>query len=77
MQGGGQQRLGSNWGDGFVTDPKWIQDRNLSDPNGFFQSLQNRPFGGQVAFAPHMYGPSISNSSDVGAAQWEKYAVSW
>eukprot|EP00775_Hariotina_reticulata_P010875 gene10875-11029_t len=77
IQGGGQDRLGISWGDGYVTDPKWIQERQLADANGFFQALLQQPYARQVVLAPHLYGVSISESPDVGPKQWEKYALSW
>lgn len=77
MQGGGQDKLGSSWGDGFVTDAKLIRERNMSDANAFFTQLSGKPYKGQVVLAPHMYSGSISKSNDTGEAQWDKYAVSW
>jgi len=73
VQGGGQDRLGTSWGDGYVTDPKWIRERQLADANGFFEALLQQPYVHQVVLAPHLYGVSVSKSSDVGPKQWEKY----
>jgi len=77
LQGGGQDRLGTSWGDGFVTDPKWIQERQLADANSFFQALLQQPYAHQVVLTPHLYGESVSKTPDVGPKQWEKYAASW
>lgn len=48
MQGGGQQALGTNWGDGFATDPALLQGLGLSDPRPFFEALARKPYADQV-----------------------------
>ena len=78
MQGSGQEKAGSNWGDGFVTDKKLLEERKLSDPNAFFTALVSKPYKGQVVLSPHLYGPSLSNNTyNVGVPQWKNYAASW
>jgi hypothetical protein len=76
-QGGGQSALGTSWGDGFATDPAWIQQRGLSHPSQFFQTLATKPYSNQVVLAPHLYGVSVTRSPDVGKTEWEKFEVSW
>lgn len=48
MQGGGQQALGTNWGDGFATDPALLAGLGLSDPRPFFDALAQKPYANQV-----------------------------
>ena len=48
-QGGGQQALGTNWGDGFATDPALLQGLGLSDPRPFFDALERKPYAGQAS----------------------------
>jgi len=47
-QGGGQQALGTNWGDGFATDPALLAGLGLSDPRPFFDALAQKPYANQV-----------------------------
>ncbi|KAF8069516.1 MED7B [Scenedesmus sp. PABB004] len=77
VQGGGQAKLGTAWGDGFTTDPKWVAERGLADATPFFVNLTAKPYAGQVVLAPHLYGASVTQSPDTGDAQWQKYAASW
>jgi hypothetical protein len=64
--------------DGFATNATWIEARQLEDPGPFFTSLLARPSTrARVILGPHLYPPSITNSSDVGPTQWEKYATSF
>jgi hypothetical protein len=78
LQGGGQEKVGSNWGDGFVTDPAVLQERSLSDPNAFFSALVKKPYSNRVVLSPHLYGPSLSNNTyNVGEPQWKTYSQSW
>ena len=48
LQGGGQQALGTNWGDGFATDPAVVSSLGLSDPRPFFDALAMKPYADQV-----------------------------
>ncbi|KAK9811067.1 hypothetical protein WJX73_010697 [Symbiochloris irregularis] len=56
------QYTGINWGDGFATTGAYLQLTGLSDPRPFFDILYNKPYLNNVALAPHMYPPSITNS---------------
>lgn len=51
-QGGGQQALGTNWGDGFATDEALINGLGLSDPRPFFAALSSKPYRNQVHTPP-------------------------
>lgn len=46
--GTGQQALGLNWGNGFVTDQDVISSRGLADANPFFLDLMSRPYVGKA-----------------------------
>ena len=48
LQGGGQQALGTNWGDGFASDPALLQGLGLSDPRPFFAALERKPYASQA-----------------------------
>ena len=48
FQGGGQQALGANWGDGFAADPALVARLRLSDPRPFFDALATKPYADQV-----------------------------
>jgi hypothetical protein len=77
-QGSGQEKTGSNWGDGFVTDKAVLQEKNLSDPNAFFSALVAKPYKNRVVLSPHLYGPSLSNNTyNIGVPQWKTYSNSW
>ena len=39
-----------------------IRERNLSDPNWFFQTLLERPYLNNVIISPHYYPPTVSKS---------------
>jgi hypothetical protein len=78
QQGSGQERAGSNWGDGFVTDQGQLAARNLSDPNAFLTALMAKPYRNRVVLSPHLYGPSLSNNTyNIGDPQWKAYSASW
>ena len=48
LQGGGQQALGTNWADGFASDPALLQGLGLSDPRPFFDALERKPYASQA-----------------------------
>ncbi|KIZ07795.1 hypothetical protein MNEG_0153 [Monoraphidium neglectum] len=48
FEGTGQQALGLNWGNGFVTDQDVISSRGLADANPFFLDLMSRPYVGKA-----------------------------
>lgn len=78
LQGSGQEKAGSNWGDGFVTDKQRLEELKMADPNPFFTALADKPYKNKVVLSPHLYGPSLSNNTyHVGAPQWKNYASSW
>lgn len=60
-----------------MTDKAMLAERSLADPNRFFTALLNKPYKDKVVLSPHLYGPSLSGTKDIGAPQWEKYAASW
>jgi hypothetical protein len=62
---------------GFVTDKTLLAEHKLSDPNAFFSALVAKPYASRVVLSPHLYGPSLSGTKDIGPAQWQKYAASW
>eukprot|EP00775_Hariotina_reticulata_P003248 gene3248-3524_t len=65
INGGGQGNYsGLNWGNGFVTDKKVIDEIFLSDANPFFQALMSKPYLDRVVISPHLYGPSVSHRKD-------------
>jgi hypothetical protein len=77
-QGSGQEKAGSNWGDGFVTDKAVLQEKNLPDPNAFFSALLAKPYKNRVVLSPHVYGPSLTNNTyNIGVPQWKTYSNSW
>ncbi len=39
-----------------------IRERNLSDPNWFFQTLLHKPYLNNVIISPHFYPPTVSKS---------------
>lgn len=49
LQGGGQQALGTNWGDGFASNPALLQGLGLSDPRPFFDTLERKPYASQAS----------------------------
>uniref|UniRef100_A0A383W3T8 Glycoside hydrolase family 5 domain-containing protein n=1 Tax=Tetradesmus obliquus TaxID=3088 RepID=A0A383W3T8_TETOB len=77
VQGGGQDKLGTAWGDGFATNASLVKERNISDATPFFKALCSKPYKGRVVLGPHLYSGSISKNNDVGEKQWQKYADSW
>jgi len=78
LQGSGQEKAGSNWGDGFVTDKAVLKERQMSDPNAFFTALLSKPYRNSVVLSPHLYGPSLSNNTyNIGEPQWKTYSASW
>ena len=61
IEGLGQQNYGNlNWGNGIIIDETVIQQKGLSDPNPFFQTLLSKPYRRQVIAAVHVYGPTVS-----------------
>jgi hypothetical protein len=77
IQGGGQSSLGIAYGDGFATDAALIKAKGLADPSSFFRQLQGKAYKDRVILAPHLYGPSVTKSPDVGSLQWQKHEASW
>lgn len=66
IEGCGQQGYpGLNWGDGFVTDPAYINRYGLSDPNPFLGNLLTKPYLDNVGMTPHVYPPSITFATTV------------
>ena len=58
LQGAAQQTIvGTCWGDGFATDPAAVA-AGVSNPRQFFELLMAKPYHGQVAISPHVYGPA-------------------
>lgn len=64
LEGGGQDSLGANWGDGFCVDPAKISSMGLSDPRPFFTALAAKPYHDKVVLSPHVYGPGVTNAPD-------------
>lgn len=60
-----------------MTDKALLAEKGLSDPNAFFTALLAKPYRTSVVLSPHLYGPSLSGTKDLGPAQWDKYAASW
>lgn len=78
LQGSGQEKAGTNWGDGFVTDKAVLAEKSLSDPNEFFTALVAKPYRNRVVLSPHLYGPSLSNNTyHIGEPQLQAYSNSW
>ena len=79
VEGCGQPGLARNWGDGFATDPSVLASRRLSDPRPFLDALVGRRYVGQVALAPHVYPPSISQATDEasGPGLWWRLSTSF
>jgi hypothetical protein len=48
VAGTGQNMIGLNWGNGFVTDAQLIQSRGLSNPTSFFNQLVRKPYAKSV-----------------------------
>lgn len=48
-------------GGGLITDQSIIAQTGISDPSPFFTQLLTKSYAGNVAMAPHIYGPSISH----------------
>lgn len=72
FEGTGQNRMGLNWGNGFITDRQTIDNNQLSDPNGFFQDLLQKPYKDHVVMTPHVYPPSITMSTFLDTALWDQ-----
>ena len=79
IEGTGQERIGANWGDGFVTNPNLIAQYGLSDPNPFFQALLHKPYLNQIVISPHIYPPSVTGASKdfVGPGLWKRLSSSF
>lgn len=69
VEGGGQQALGTNWGDGFATDTALVEGLGLSDPRPFFEALTTKPYQQQVVLSPHVYGPFVTKAPTAWAGQ--------
>ncbi|KAL0048267.1 hypothetical protein WJX82_011434 [Trebouxia sp. C0006] len=73
----------SNWGDGFASQPAVLAlfpTCDISDPGPvFFDPLLTRPYLSQVVISPHVYGPSISltTNDDAGTALWTRLSQSF
>jgi hypothetical protein len=77
LQGGGQDKLGTAWGDGFATNAALVKERNISDATPFFKALCSKRYKSRVVLGPHLYSGTISKNNDVGEKQWQKYEDSW
>eukprot|EP00879_Flechtneria_rotunda_P005895 GHRR01006201.1.p1 GENE.GHRR01006201.1~~GHRR01006201.1.p1 ORF type:complete len:485 (+),score=144.84 GHRR01006201.1:175-1629(+) len=77
FEGTGQNMLGLNWGNGFVTDYNVIRSRGLSDPNPFFSTLVRKPYASKVVFTPHVYPPSITKATFLGTELWEQQRIAF
>lgn len=62
IEGSGQGGINANWGDGFATNSSIISQNGLSNPNPFFQSLNDKTYLNQVVLSPHVYPPSVTNA---------------
>jgi endoglucanase len=67
IEGCGQGNLVHNWGDGFATDPATVKAYGIDDASGFFERLASKPYKTRVVISPHIYGPTISNSVQLGS----------
>ncbi|KAL0030299.1 hypothetical protein WJX77_008297 [Trebouxia sp. C0004] len=73
----------SNWGDGFASQPAVLAlfpTCGISNPGPvFFDPLLTRPYLSQVVISPHVYGPSISMTTEVdaGTALWTRLSQSF
>ncbi|DBA92448.1 TPA: hypothetical protein ACH3X1_002682 [Trebouxia sp. C0004] len=79
VQGTGQAQL-VNWGDGFITDQATIQSNpGMSNANGFFQGIMTSPYLRQVVLGPHVYGPSVTQTTAniQGTGLWNRLTVSF
>uniref|UniRef100_A0A383VFK3 Glycoside hydrolase family 5 domain-containing protein n=1 Tax=Tetradesmus obliquus TaxID=3088 RepID=A0A383VFK3_TETOB len=72
FEGTGQNMIGLNWGNGFVTDKDTISSRGLSNPTSFFEQVVTRPWVKKAVFSPHLYPPTITMSTWLGKALWEQ-----
>ena len=73
FEGMAQGGLGSNWGDGHVTDVDLLSLRVSSnaDPNPFYRQLVNAPYANNAIISAHVYPcvsppppPAVSEQSD-------------
>ena len=56
FEGMAQGALGSNWGDGHVTDVALLtQVPANADPNPFYQQLVNAPYAKNAIISTHVY----------------------
>ncbi|KAL3155198.1 hypothetical protein ABBQ32_013138 [Trebouxia sp. C0010 RCD-2024] len=73
----------SNWGDGFASQPEVLAlfpTCGISNPGPvFFQPLLSKPYLSQVVISPHVYGPSISQTTKNAAGQglWTRLSQSF
>lgn len=73
----------SNWGDGFASQAAVLAlfpSCGISNPGPvFFDPLLTRPYLSQVIISPHVYGPSISltTDDDAGTALWTRLSQSF
>jgi hypothetical protein len=62
ISGAGQTKFGTNWGNGFVTNPATLTQYGIADPNPFFRELVRKPYVNKVVLGPHCYPPTITGA---------------
>ncbi|GBF88153.1 glycoside hydrolase [Raphidocelis subcapitata] len=72
ISGTGQTKFGTNWGNGFVTNPATLAQYQLADPNPFFRELIRKPYVNRVVLGPHCYPPTITGLTFLGSTLWNQ-----